>query len=49
MVTEQGGTFELAEVEIDEPRDDEVLVRIVATGLCHTDLTMRHFPTARPR
>lgn len=43
MVAEQAGTFELAEVEIDEPRDDEVLVRIVATGLCHTDLTMRHF------
>ena len=43
LVAEQGGRFELAEVEIDEPRDDEVLVRIVATGLCHTDLTMRHF------
>ena len=25
-------------VEIDEPRTDEILVRIVATGLCHTDL-----------
>ncbi|MEN8707174.1 MAG: NAD(P)-dependent alcohol dehydrogenase [Nocardioides marinisabuli] len=43
MVTRQGGDFELAEVDIDDPRDDEVLVRIVATGLCHTDLTMRHF------
>ncbi len=43
LVTEQGGDFELAEVELDDPRDDEVLVRIVATGLCHTDLTMRHF------
>ncbi|ANH38807.1 Aryl-alcohol dehydrogenase [Nocardioides dokdonensis FR1436] len=41
MVTRQGGSFELAEVELDEPRADEVLVRIVATGLCHTDLTMR--------
>ena len=43
IVTEQGGAFELTEVELDDPRDDEVLVRIVATGLCHTDLTMRHF------
>ena len=25
-------------LELDEPRDDEVLVRIVAAGVCHTDL-----------
>lgn len=25
-------------LELDEPRADEVLVRIVATGVCHTDL-----------
>lgn len=30
--------FTLDTVEIDEPRADEILVRIVATGLCHTDL-----------
>ena len=30
--------FTLETVELDEPRADEVLVRIVATGLCHTDL-----------
>ena len=27
-------------VVLDDPRPDEVLVRIVATGLCHTDLTV---------
>src|SRR6476661_5012516 len=30
--------FTLETVRIDAPREDEVLVRIVATGLCHTDL-----------
>ena len=31
--------FELREVELDELRDDEVLVEVVATGMCHTDLS----------
>ncbi|MCJ0903034.1 NAD(P)-dependent alcohol dehydrogenase [Rhodococcus sp. ARC_M6] len=30
--------FTLETVQIDDPRPDEILVRIVATGLCHTDL-----------
>ncbi len=30
--------FELATVDLDEPRADEVLVRIVGVGVCHTDL-----------
>ena len=33
--------FEIAEVELDEPRADEVLVALTAAGVCHTDLTMR--------
>jgi aryl-alcohol dehydrogenase len=33
--------FELAEVELDEPRADEVLVKLSAAGVCHTDLTMK--------
>ncbi len=33
--------FVIEELDIDEPRLDEVLVRIVATGLCHTDLVVR--------
>ncbi|MFC5728351.1 MULTISPECIES: NAD(P)-dependent alcohol dehydrogenase [Nocardioides] len=45
LVEEPGGDFTFAEVELDEPRDDEVLVRVVATGLCHTDLTV---PTMLP-
>ena len=43
VVHAQGGDFVLDEVDLDGPRPDEVLVRIVATGLCHTDLTMRGF------
>jgi aryl-alcohol dehydrogenase len=33
--------FEIAEVELDEPRDDEILVRMVAAGICHTDLGVK--------
>ena len=33
--------FEIAELELDEPRDDEVLVEISAVGICHSDLTMK--------
>lgn len=41
VVHTQGADFVLEEVELDEPRADEVLVRMVATGLCHTDLSLR--------
>jgi aryl-alcohol dehydrogenase len=30
--------FALQEIEVEDPRRDEVLVRVVATGMCHTDL-----------
>ncbi len=30
--------FTLEEVTVDDPRDDEILVQITATGICHTDL-----------
>jgi aryl-alcohol dehydrogenase len=33
--------FEIAEVELDEPRRDEVLVEVRAVGVCHSDLTMK--------
>ncbi len=31
--------FSCEEVELDDPRPDEVLVRMVASGMCHTDLS----------
>jgi aryl-alcohol dehydrogenase len=35
------GSFDLEAAYLGPPRDDEVLVRIVAVGLCHTDLVAR--------
>jgi aryl-alcohol dehydrogenase len=36
------GAIEVEEIEIEEPREDEVLVRIAAAGICHTDAITRH-------
>jgi len=33
-----GAPLEVHELDLDEPRDGEVLVRIAACGVCHTDL-----------
>ncbi len=41
IVEEAGGPFVFDEVTLDDIRPDEVLVRIVAAGLCHTDLTVQ--------
>ncbi|MGW9100396.1 NAD(P)-dependent alcohol dehydrogenase [Priestia megaterium] len=32
-----GEELKLEEVELMDPKDDEVLIKIVATGICHTD------------
>lgn len=40
-VVREKGSFELGSVSLRSPRPDEVLVRVVATGLCHTDLVVR--------
>ena len=41
VVRETGGPFRLEQVELSGPRPDEVLVEVVASGLCHTDLLVR--------
>ena len=41
VVRAKGGPWLLETLELDEPRDDEVLVRIVGVGICHTDLSIR--------
>ncbi|MFE9439422.1 NAD(P)-dependent alcohol dehydrogenase [Streptomyces sp. NPDC006602] len=33
--------FAIEELNLDGPRDGEILVRLVATGVCHTDLTIK--------
>ncbi len=38
VLRERGGPLRIETLELEGPRDDEVLVRIVATGVCHTDI-----------
>lgn len=38
IVREAGGPFAIEAVDIALPRADEVLVRMVATGICHSDV-----------
>ncbi|KND25623.1 NAD(P)-dependent alcohol dehydrogenase [Streptomyces acidiscabies] len=40
--------FTLEEIHVDDPRPDEVLVRIQAAGICHTDLSVRAGHTPFP-
>jgi aryl-alcohol dehydrogenase len=50
VVREKAGPFIIEEIELDEPRANEVLVRIVSSGLCHTDLVarMQYLPIPLP-
>ncbi|MFT4231344.1 MAG: alcohol dehydrogenase catalytic domain-containing protein, partial [Leucobacter sp.] len=34
-----GDGFRLAEIRLDDIRPDEVLIDVVAVGMCHTDLS----------
>jgi aryl-alcohol dehydrogenase len=34
---EAGATLSIEEFDLDEPRDDEILVKLEAAGVCHTD------------
>jgi aryl-alcohol dehydrogenase len=45
-----GEPLEIAQLELDEPRAGEVRVRMVATGVCHTDALVRDqvLPTPLP-
>lgn len=49
-VTRTGGATAMETLTIDEPRPGEVLVELVATGICHTDIVMRdgHLPVPQP-
>lgn len=50
VVRKKGGPFEIQEVTLEEPAEDQVLVRVVAAGICHTDLMVRdqQYPPAPP-
>ncbi|RZI52338.1 NAD(P)-dependent alcohol dehydrogenase [Aeribacillus pallidus] len=46
----KGDPFKIDTITIDEPKDGEVLVRIKAVGICHTDLIVRdqYYPVPLP-
>ncbi|MGU7775745.1 NAD(P)-dependent alcohol dehydrogenase [Burkholderia sp. MR1-5-21] len=50
VVRTKGAPFTIEPARIRGPQDDEVLVRVVATGLCHTDLIVRdqYYPVPLP-
>jgi len=50
VVFEKSGNFSVEELELSDPNDDEVVVRIVGAGICHTDLAARdqHLPIPLP-
>lgn len=50
VVREKSGPFTIERLVLEEPRPNEVLVRVVGTGMCHTDLVVRdqYFPTPLP-
>jgi len=41
VLTAPGEPFAVQEIGVEDPRGTEVLVRMTATGLCHTDLGVR--------
>lgn len=50
VIPEKGADFEFQSLKIRPPQGDEVLVKIVATGMCHTDLSARdqYYPVPLP-
>ncbi|WP_374950129.1 NAD(P)-dependent alcohol dehydrogenase [Mucilaginibacter sp.] len=41
VIKEKSGLFSFEKVQLDEPRPNEVLIKITACGICHTDLAVR--------
>jgi aryl-alcohol dehydrogenase len=41
VARERSGPFAVEELDLEEPRDDEVTVAIAGAGICHTDLAVR--------
>src|SRR5258708_38102148 len=50
VVREKGGPFRIETLSLESPRRDEVLVKVVATGWCHTDMFARDkvYPVPHP-
>lgn len=50
VATEPKTPFDVVELDLDDPRPDEVQIRLVATGVCRTDAIVRDqwYPTPLP-
>ena len=50
VVAKPGAAFEIGDLQLESPRADEVLVRIVSAGVCHTDSVARagDYPVPTP-
>jgi len=50
VIREAGGQFLFEEHQLEEPRADELLIRIHSVGVCHTDIAVRDgvMPIPRP-
>ena len=50
VVSKPSGPFEITELTLGDPRPSEVLVRVVATGICQIDMSMsdQHTPVPLP-
>src|ERR1700694_4415525 len=42
VLRKAGQDWEVTELELDPPKEGEVLIRYVAAGLCHSDEHLRH-------
>jgi aryl-alcohol dehydrogenase len=38
VLRKRGGPLKIESLELEGPRDDELLVRLIASGICHTDI-----------
>ena len=50
IARQPGAALSIETIDIEDPRDNEILVKVVATGVCHTDLVVRDgmLPTPLP-
>ncbi len=50
VVRKKSGLFQIEDLELEDPRDDEIIVRIAGCGICHTDLSARdqYLPSPLP-
>lgn len=48
VATGAGKPFELRTLTLEDPREDEVLVRIVGVGVCHTDIVFKESQAIPP-